>query len=255
MHFDEFGRCIPGDIKSAHHKKTRRYFKLTDRKYDAGVVYDRSKAVWGSEITLSREEFISKVQSIVTKLQNDSSVSNVLKGNWVPFLIPKTGKIDSIGEIVQSRWVPAVIKSFESADPQHKVTNHNKDDLAPMLKIRPGTRHEKLLQKAESSDVVGIFFPAMTEYSFAATTERLDQLPSAFMLSGALDLSAAMIGAPDLLINRDAYAPLLWFSSYEIEPGHSIHYEPYGYNLTFNRRPHLNAVAEYWWHGLTVISE
>jgi len=29
--------------------------------------------------------------------------------------------------------------------------------------------------------------------------------------------------------------------------------EPYGYNLTFNKRPHFNQAAEYWWHSLSIV--
>ena len=59
-----------------------------------------------------------------------------------------------------------------------------------------------------------------------------------------------------LLLRRDGYPPLLWLSGVEAEaPDAGYHFEAYGYNLTFNRRPHLGQTAEYWWHGLTVLCE
>ena len=35
--------------------------------------------------------------------------------------------------------------------------------------------------------------------------------------------------------------------------GIGYHFEAYGYNLTFNRRPHLGHAAEYWSSGISVL--
>ena len=46
-----------------------------------------------------------------------------------------------------------------------------------------------------------------------------------------------------------------WLAGLQGEkPGIGYHFEAYGYNLTFNRRPHLDQTAEYWWSGVTVLA-
>jgi len=63
-----------------------------------------------------------------------------------------------------------------------------------------------------------------------------------------------MIATPDLLLRTDGYPPLLWLGALQGEKEQvGYHFEAYGYNLTFNRKPHFNQVAEYWCAGLVVL--
>ncbi len=254
-HFDEFGRCIPGKLSSDVHQKVRRYFRIANQSITPGDIFANTKNVWGDKIHLDENEFRSRVDSILQKINADTSVQKILKGVYVPFLIPATGKITDLAVTFENEWVPNIKKSFEASDPKHTMTNHCTHEFAGTMKLRPGSRHETLIAKAEKEDVVGVYFPCLSEFSIAACIERLDQLPKEFILSGALDTSAALIGNPSLLINKESYAPLLWLSAYTGPDDLTYHFEPYGYNMTLNRRPHFNKAAEYWWNGLTVLSE
>ena len=64
-------------------------------------------------------------------------------------------------------------------------------------------------------------------------------MPEDFNLSGPYEIFSSLIGFPNLLYKKEKYPPLLWISSikdkYSNDTGY--HIEPYGYNLTFNKRP------------------
>ncbi|MBV5349669.1 hypothetical protein JZU71_00435, partial [bacterium] len=101
--------------------------------------------------------------------------------------------------------------------------------------------------------MVGHYFPCLLEYSVPATIEQLQNTPSEILLAGGFDTCAAFIGSPDLLLKSQDYPPLIWLAALEAERKDvGYHFEAYGYNLTFNRRPHFGQVAEYWASGLVV---
>ena len=85
--------------------------------------------------------------------------------------------------------------------------------------------------------------------------DRLKNLPENFILAGGYEIISALVGCPSLLRKDKGYPPLLWLSSLHNSEDNNIcyHLEPYGYNLTFNRRAHLNKAAEYWWHSIAII--
>ena len=118
------------------------------------------------------------------------------------------------------------------------------------------TRNEKIIKKIKSQDVVGLLFPCLNEFSFPAAIETINNLPENFILAGAYEIMSSAICFPDLLRRDDGYPPLLWFSSnYNSENQNiSYHLEQYGYNLTFNKRAHLDLASEYWCHSLVVVS-
>ena len=77
------------------------------------------------------------------------------------------------------------------------------------------------------------------------------------MLAGGYEIMSALIGSPSILRRDDGYPPLLWFSSLKNANDKNIgyHIEPYGYNLTINRRAHIDSAAEYWWHSVVIIED
>jgi len=132
--------------------------------------------------------------------------------------------------------------------------HHVKLGLAGKLTVQPGSRHERLIEAMGNDEVVGLYFPCLTEYSLPAALERVASLPEHLLLAGGFDTAAAFVGVPDLLLRTDGYPPLLWLTGLAGEkPGIGYHFEAYGHDLTFNRRAHLGQTAEYWWSGISVL--
>jgi hypothetical protein len=102
--------------------------------------------------------------------------------------------------------------------------------------------------------VVGRYFPCLTEYSVPACLERMFSLPEKFLLAGGADTSAALVGSPGLLLNEGGYPPKLWLAGLKTGADTMGYlYEAYGYNLTFNQRPHLNQASPQWAGALVVL--
>lgn len=252
--FDLHGRCIPGDhLQKPAFKNSRRYFRFQQPVIDFSVIYQRLVKHLTLNTDVTEAAFKSRVEAILNSLQSDAATAALSQGAYVPFMLPKQGLAD-VGEQLESVYLPAVKASFEQAYSDKTFTNHHKDDLTGKLSIAVGSRHERLLDAQADNVVVGVYFPALMEYSIPAAIEKVSQLPERFLLAGGFDTAAAMVAAPDLLLRTDGYPPVLWMAALDSEKaGVNYMFEAYGYHLTFNRKPHFDQAAESWTSGLVVL--
>ncbi len=251
--FDEHGRCIPAGISAPAHRTTRRYFALTQPAIDYAAIHARTTKYLGTPGDIGVEEFARRADAILLKLRDNPQMRDIANGAGVPFLLPRATHPD-YGDALEHVYIEAVRNAFTEEFPQYRFTNHHKGSLAGKLGIAPGSRHERLIQAMQAGPVVGYYFPCLTEYSVPATRERMASLPGEFLLAGGFDTSAALVGTPGLLERSDGYPPLLWLAALQAEKELvGYYYEAYGYNLTFNRRPHFGQAAEYWASGLVVL--
>lgn len=253
--FDEFGRVIPDKILATAHIKSRRYFSFPDIDIDLERCYSRLvRHLAVADLDLSLDVFRQRIDGIQNDLRSDPDMTGVLNGAAIPFFIPKQEDGD-IGGSLDSVFLPAVAASYKEAFPDYSFDNHNQEPLAGRLSSVAGARHSNLLERASLGAVVGMLFPCLTEYSVPAAIEVIGALPERFLLAGAFDTSAALIACPELLFKRESYPPLIWMSGIQDErSGFGYHFEAYGYNLTFNRRAHLDQCAEYWASSVVVIA-
>ncbi len=253
--FDDFGRCIPTRATSAVHTKTRRYFICQQPVIDYAEIHARLVKHLGAGLEISPDEFAERARAIHARLEADPQTRNINRGVGIPFILPRT-RVPDIGALLDERYLPAVGRAFQEKFPDYSFTNHHQTGLTGRLSILPGSRHQKLLDAMSERDVVGVYFPAFSEYSIPAAVEQLAALPDNFLLSGGFDTAAALVAAPDLLLRTDGYPPLLWLGALASEKeGIGYQFEAYGYNLAFNRRPHLGQAAEYWANGITLLEQ
>jgi hypothetical protein len=252
-YFDSNGRCIPNGIASEYHKQTRRYFILEQPKIDYAATYARLVKHLAIQQSITANDFAERAENILEKLRHDPACSNILNGVHVPFMLPKQTSKD-IGTLLDSHYINAVKSAFEDTFPNNSFTNHYKDSLNGKLSINKNSRHERLLSEQAEQVIVGYYFPCLMEYSVPAAIEQSSHLPEQFILAGGYDTSAALVGSPDLLLRKEGYPPVLWMAALDTEKtGVGYHFEAYGYNLTFNRKPHFDRVAESWTSGLVVL--
>lgn len=250
--FDEHGRCLPAGLHAPAHAQSRHYFRIAQPVIDYAAIHTRSTQHLGDS-GLSVAAFTQRCEALLQQLREDPQTRNLTQGIAVPFLLPQATHAD-YGTAMAERYLPAAAHAFAEAFPQYRFTDHNKVALPGQLSIAPDSRHERLLQAMQQGPVVGCYFPCLAEYSLPAALERVQSLPEQFLLSGGYDTSAALIGMPGLLQRTDGYPPLLWLAAVQAEkPLVAYYFEAYGYNLTFNRRPHFGQAAEYWNSGLSVL--
>lgn len=251
--FDAYGRCIPNGIHAEHHVKTRRYFLFEQPEINYDAIHARLINHLAIKATITSSEFAMRAEAILEKLRQQPAYCNILNGVHVPFMLPRQESAD-IGQCLEQQYIDAVQASFEEKFSDNTFTNHHKGGLAGKLSIAVDSRHERLITAQSEQMIVGYYFPCLMEYSVPAAIEQTAQLPEQFLLAGGYDTSAALVGSPDLLLRKDGYPPVLWMAALDAEKsGVSYHYEAYGYNLTFNRKPHFDRVAESWTSGLVVL--
>lgn len=251
--FDDFGRCLPGAVQSPALPRSRRYFTLLQPKIDYVASHARLLSCLGAGTTMDAAIFEARAASILSRLESDPRTAAIARGVAVPFVLPRL-VIDDMGRSLDQRFLPAVREAFENTYPDYRFANHHHGELEGRTEIQPESRHARLVAAMRETELVGIYFPALSEYSLPAALEQVTALPDQFLLAGGVDTCAALISAPGLLLRTDSYPPLLWLGALASErPAIAYHFEAYGFNLTFNRRAHLGLAAEYWSCGLTVL--
>ena len=252
--FDQHGRCLPARTSAPAHARSRRYFQCNRPAIDSAEIHRRIRRHLAPTLRISEDEFCDRIERLRSELRDDPATRNLLAGTPVPFVLPQL-QVEDIGESFDTLFLPALDAAYREALPDYQFVDHALGGTAGKLSVRPGGRHQMLLAAQGRGEVAGLYFPCLSEYSLPAAVEQLAALPDRFLLAGAFDTAAALIGTPDLLLREDGYPPLLWISGVAGDkPGVDYHFEAYGYNLTFNRRAHLDQLAEYWWHGLTILA-
>ena len=252
INFDETGRCLPGELSAAAYATSRRYFLAHQPSVDTTEILGRTSRTLGDP-GISADEFESRIATLKEQVAADSALEGLLGGVHVPFVLPQDA-ISDIGDALESRYLPALGNAFDEVLPEYTFSAQVSTPLEDNVSVLPGSRHETLIAKLAEGPVVGIYAPCFTEYSLPAALERLSNLPESCLLSGGIDLVAAFIAAPNLLVRPEGYPPTLWLSALEGDkPGIGYHLEAYGANLNLYRRAHLNQAAEYWWHGVTLL--
>ena len=257
--FDDDGRCTTVLTKHKLYKNSRKYFQLDNKRiknYKTDQIFNNLKKFLCKDLEFNSSEFEQKITSIKNNIKKDKKIENILNGISVPFIIPKLDDED-IGLNIEKTFFPALKNSFKNEFNEFNLINHLKDGIKNQINFWKESRYDLIINKLKKQNLTGILFPALNEFSFPAALETVSKLPDNMILAGGYEIMASIIGMPGLLRKDVGYPPLLWFSSLKNIDDNNICYqiEPYGYNLTLNRRAHLNDAAEYWWHSIVVIEE
>jgi MoaA/NifB/PqqE/SkfB family radical SAM enzyme len=251
--FDAAGRCLPGQHIGPVHHSRRHYFKFNAPNLDLAAIHGRAASIFGDHSLPSLSQFSERLANCQQMLANDPKTKGLFNGIAIPFVLPQA-RISDMGAALDETYLPAVGQALKQVSPDSHFSLSWKFPLAGKLNVAPNSRHQALLDALALGPVVGYFFPeAFSEYAIPAARMQIAQLPASLLLAGGIDTCAALIAAPDLLINPSAYPPLLWFAEVADDtPTAGYHIEAYGHDITFNRRHHFGQAAEYWASGITV---
>lgn len=256
LNFDPEGRRIPSDSDRVYRKVSRHYFKLKQPEINYQNIYDRTKKYLKTMDLPTASEFKAKAEQILENLKKDPSTANLTHGIHIPFLCAKETPGMNMTQELEKIYLTAVGESFVEKFPKYKFTNYCEGTLTGTQMV-PGSRYENFLDSHKKSYVVGWYFPnCLSEFAVPDQRAQMNRLPKNLILSGGIDAAAAFIGTPEILMKTDdnLYPHLLCLSA--LQPPQKeffYHFEAYGWNLTFNQRSYIGAVAEYWAGGLTVI--
>ena len=252
MHFDGYGRLVPEGLFAKANLSSRRYFKPNEKSQDPVQIYRNIETYLGRLPDLSLDEFEAKIAQLKHMLAQDPHLHQLERCTPIPFILPK-GTVTADLQVSMTTYIASLKRSFEENQPGRHFTDHSIDEWKALFSINPKSRAARLMTLCETQSVVGLFCPALPEYSVPAAFEAIEQLPDLLTLSGFFEIAAVLIGSPDYLINTKAYSPLLWATAnIGSDQSGGFHFAAYGYDMTLNYRVHLNEASEYWWSGVTI---
>ncbi len=215
--FDENGRFIPQDVgSSCEYKKPNRAFKLAEMggawpKYDLTVcdlvarnarlrrfILDGSPLVLptGTEV----RGFLAHCDKTRVRIQNDNSVSNILKGPYLPTFIPKFTVEEGMLGVLIELIVTLIKRSYEEVFVGRKFVNHVSGYLTGNVSV-PAPKTKRLVSQMAVRHIHGLsFLTPLHGFSLLADHRAAGHLPD-FVLS-SLDMLMCMALYPDILLSE-----------------------------------------------------
>ncbi|MFH1535763.1 MAG: hypothetical protein ABIC96_01680 [Patescibacteria group bacterium] len=210
--FDNYGRRIPKGLSAEVKDANWDYgFAQPNMRSDGPFVYRGARLlrtfhqVLDRRIGYSHKKFYEKTERLLTQIQDDPQIANILNGVWLPVAIPPLEN-DDIGTVLID-YLTALGKSYSEIFPDHKFEvrlgfEEDREKLANEVSIAAGSRYEQLIERMKQGIVYGILFPsALQGYSITACREQMASLREGFILSG-LDSAIAEIVYPDNLASE-----------------------------------------------------
>lgn len=145
-------------------------------------------------------EFAKRSQSIMDQLGRNEAVAGIRNGVSLPICLPRL-TVDDYGTTLNTVFLKAVERSFESQfEGRQRFENCLSAHLPGKVSVVPESRQQQLLERMQHGPVVGVYFPmALQGFSVKAARSHMVDLPSNFLLSGGLDVAAALAMYPDIL--------------------------------------------------------
>lgn len=219
VYFNEDGRRAPSKGLRVFDEQARNYYQIKNPALNYSEVLSNSIKFGGVNSGIS----VSAFESACIKLKNDIASNidykNLLNGVHIPFIAKKKESIEDLGKDLEEIEMSNFQKSFNAKYPNNhfKAVLQSNSKLPGSVTLDPRSRYEGFLDACKAGTVIGWYFPqALQEFDIESQRKQMSDLPAAknVCLSGGIDVLAALIGSPSLLINDEAYAPILCLSAY-----------------------------------------
>ncbi len=217
--------------------------------------------------SISLEKFQSSLESLKNKFQRIDSLKNLFNGVHVPFIVPRRNDAGAdLNYIAVERLLPHLESSFKRQYPEahFKAIMQGGSTISENLRVDDRSRYGSLLNAAIYSDLIGWYFPqALQQFDIESQVRQIEELPheSGLCLSGPMEVLSANIGKPDLLINKEGYAPILTMPAVKhVDDFLTLALKSYGPHLEFwclsnELTPGVKQVSEQWSGGISIFSE
>lgn len=151
-------------------------------------------------------EFEKRIETLIQRVRQDSTVSNLLRGTCLPICLPRIAGLE-YGQALREIFLPILTRSYAAQFPEHSFFNGMEERSADKLSIVRGSKHQRLIERMSEAPVVALYFPtALQGFSVAASRLQMADLPGDILLCGGIDVVAALALYPDILA-RDARTP------------------------------------------------
>jgi len=265
--FDDHGRRLPTVNDRVFREEPSFYYKINQPNFDFNLILERTKKNLMDVDNLSAADFESKANSLLEKLKDNKDFSLLTNGVHVPFIYRNTSKGVDLGKNLEETILPGLQKSFTKKFPRahFKAVLQSNSELQNNIKVHPESRYDKFLDDSLNG-VIGWYFPqAFQEFDIDSQRNQMSKLPEIndvkMCLSGGMDIGAAVVGSPELLINKDHYSPILCMSSFvHSDERLVLLLKAYGPHMEFwcmtqMLSKNTTQVSEQWAGGLSIFSE
>ena len=264
-YFDAIGRCIPAEGARVFGKSPSQYYAIDAPETPLAAVLARAQTAGLVHTELTLSEFTDRVSDLKSAVQADPNYANLLQGVCVPFVYQQLEPIDDLGRHLEGHMLPKLRQSFTSQFPEShfKAVLQGNTTLEGQISPAKNVGYEQFIETSRGQALVGLYYPqALQEFDLRSQRDQFRALPPLLgansCLSGGLDICAALIGQPDLLISEKYYAPILCLSAYEHrDPRLTLMLKAYGPHLEFwcmsqMLTPTTTQVSEQWSGGVTI---
>ena len=267
-YFSNLGRRIPFEGMRVFNQTPSEYYKLSQPALHYETILDRLKKQHMAPQALITDTFKHTAQSLLEKIESSTSYQNLLKGVRIPFAYAGPNDSGDLGGAIESKLLPGVQKAFNDLypDSHFKAVLQSSSELPGNIRLAADSKYQNFIEAAKQGTVVGWYFPqALQEFDVDSQRRQMKSLPALdgaeICLSGAIDISAAVVGSPNLLISEDFYTPILCMSAYEHTDSRMVLLlKAYGPHLEFwcmTQMPTSTTtqVSEQWAGGLCVFKK
>ncbi|MFA6099826.1 MAG: hypothetical protein WC750_02995 [Patescibacteria group bacterium] len=190
---DAQGRCIPSELGvSSKVVDADREFYLAQPYLNFEDILTRTCRFFDAAVPLTPDEVKVRFQVALAKVKESKRVCKLAKGAYLPFVIPRIDNSALSGTV--EKFIEATQRAYRVQFPGHWLTNVLQGDLAGKVSIASESRYNRFMAAMVKGPVVGVYFPtAFQGYSIPASREAITHLPEDFILSGALEILAAVV--------------------------------------------------------------
>lgn len=261
--FSEIGRRIPQKGYRLFDETPQTYYRLDGRLNDYSTVLSNSIEFGGVDSRVDLKNFQNACENLKKEFSENSDYRNLFKGVAVPFICKSNKSLDDLGGDLQDVELPNFQRAFNAKFPDYhfKAILQSDSQLVGSITLDPRSRYKSFVDACKSNVVIGWYFPqALQEFDIESQRQQMVELPNAgnICLSGGIDIIAALIGNPQLLISEDNYAPILCLSSYvHKDPRLVLLLKSYGPHMEFwcmtqMLSKEVTQVSEQWAGGITI---
>ncbi len=185
--FDKHGRRIPLPTLQYSHCDPDRSFGLKQPKLDYLKRLLGCAEAFNITPDIQAAEFEAQATALIAELQASEDFRPLLKGVYYPLYIQKLATLD-YGEAIENILLPAVERAYQKEFPGRPFINYRQDTLKGEVTIIPGSRHERIVERAKQGSQVVIYFPnPLQGFSILAQREQMATLPDRLSLAGPLE--------------------------------------------------------------------
>jgi len=261
-YFDNVGRRIPSATTRSFSDISQSFYQIKQPEIDYSRIWNNSIKFNQLNSSINFAKACSAFDELKSQIEANPDYSNLMQGVHVPFMCGQFESTGDLGRDLENIQLPNLKNSFNAMTSNHhfKATLQGNSKLASSISIDPRARYNDFLEKCKHNTVVGWYFPqALQQFDIESQRQQMVDLPETknMCLSGGIDIVAALIGTPNLLISEDFYSPILCLSAYvHADPRLVLLLKSYGPHMEFwcmtqMLKKNVTQVSEQWAGGIT----